>query len=199
MNEGQISAILKSKTFSKINIKYKVLSYDEALEFIPKLKRYSKQPRLQHIVLIINTERRQTSPDVFLKPGHWFALFYNITNNSVFLFDSYGTQVDVFKQKFALLFSELWASKLQLNVIELSNIQVQDFNTTTCGDHCLYTTYNLVILGYPQDKVFTEIYKPDNLAYNDYTVRTWLLFHTGLSGPIKVRYNFLRSQTFQKE
>ena len=202
MNEGQISTILKSKSFAKINIYYKVLAYDEAIEFIPKLKKISKTPRLKTIVLIINSQRRQSTaylnPEAFITPGHWFAIFINIEKNSVYIFDSYGTQLEVFKHKFALLFSELWQSKLNFLDITVSEIQVQAFGTTTCGDHCLYATYNLVILGYPFKVLFENIYKKDSLLYNDYIVRSWLCYHTGLCGAIKLQQNYLRSQTFKK-
>lgn len=100
-------------------------------------------------------------------PGqHWLAIYINEEGVGCF-FDSFGNKPDY--QGFPSIIKNFL--KLNSKEIQHSNVQVQDFTSDTCGQHCVFFLYHMT-KGFDYDYVL-KMYS-DDLIKNDKKVSTFV-------------------------
>lgn len=100
-------------------------------------------------------------------PGeHWLAI--HISEDGVgYFFDSFGNKYDY--PSFPLIISDFL--KLNSRVVQYSSVQVQDFSSDTCGQHCVFFLYHMA-RGRDYDYVL-KLYS-DDLIKNDKRVSAFV-------------------------
>lgn len=118
MNTMQIYCKLKSLRLQRVYID--VLSIDQ-------LCKYDIKPPF---ALVVNTEKSTVR-----RAGHLVAIYQKSKQDSVKFFDSYGFPFDYFSPAF----SQFVYSNSK-DVVS-NDRQIQCFNSSTCGEHCIYFLY----------------------------------------------------------
>lgn len=88
-------------------------------------------------------------------PGqHWLAIYINEDGVSNF-FDSFGNKPD--HSRFPKIIQDFL--KINSRVVRYSTVQVQDFSSDTCGQHCVFFLYHMA-KGHDYDYVL-KLYSGD--------------------------------------
>ena len=135
-----------------------VFSYDECLRF---LQSYNK---LDTYYIIFNSEPRSD-------PGeHWLAL-YIYGNKVIEFFDSYGETFGVLEVQYGSLYDVL--KRHGFKIRHRSLIQVQDYESSLCGVHCLFFL-TLRYMDVSFKDIYIKVYRWNNPVICDSLVENFL-------------------------
>ena len=150
---------LRHMLYSLVNsTNIRVFSYDECLRF---LQSYNKQ---DVYYIIFNNEPRPY-------PGeHWLAL-YIYRNKIVEFFDSYGETFGALETQYESLYETL--KKHGFIIKHQSLLQVQDYESSLCGVHCLFFL-TLRYMNVSFKDIYIKIYRWDNPVICDLLVENFL-------------------------
>src|SRR5215469_5974978 len=109
--------------------------------------------------------------------SHWLLCFIN-SRSPILFFDSYGQCPEFYNDSWRRIFQS-WTRPLEPKVaaamepkveqtarLERNSIQIQDYFSNTCGEHCL-TVAHMLLRGHSLAYIVNNVYSPNDSCAND--------------------------------